>query len=173
MYCQKCRVPLRLDSSLENLNPAAYDLLVGSYHRPLLLSPAPSSRPPRLLARPASPSHWGAMLAVLTLWEQLPPRSRRRRTRYHRAPHSPPRRSSGKRYTTKSPEMLPVRYSSDTAAAPAITPPETPPCPSYTSHSHKLPRRRPRRPETLRAASLRAGEIGTPSTMTRMRSRIR
>lgn len=31
MYCQKCRVPLRLDSSLENLNPAAYDLLVGSY----------------------------------------------------------------------------------------------------------------------------------------------
>ncbi|SPO07690.1 related to Beclin 1 (coiled-coil myosin-like BCL2-interacting protein) [Cephalotrichum gorgonifer] len=30
MYCQKCRLPLRLDSSLENLNPAAYDLLVAS-----------------------------------------------------------------------------------------------------------------------------------------------
>lgn len=29
MYCQKCRTPLRLDSSLEDLNPAAYDLLVG------------------------------------------------------------------------------------------------------------------------------------------------
>lgn len=29
MYCQKCRVPLKLDSSLENLNPAAFDLLVG------------------------------------------------------------------------------------------------------------------------------------------------
>jgi beclin 1 len=29
MYCQKCRTPLRLDSSLEGLNPAAYDLLVG------------------------------------------------------------------------------------------------------------------------------------------------
>ncbi|KAJ4295917.1 Vacuolar protein sorting-associated protein atg6 [Collariella sp. IMI 366227] len=28
MYCQKCRTPLRLDSSLEDLNPAAYDLLV-------------------------------------------------------------------------------------------------------------------------------------------------
>ncbi|EGD96115.1 hypothetical protein TESG_03574 [Trichophyton tonsurans CBS 112818] len=30
MYCQKCRTPLKLDSSLEELNPAAYDLLVGS-----------------------------------------------------------------------------------------------------------------------------------------------
>jgi len=30
MYCQKCRAPLRLDSSLEDLNPAAYDLLVGA-----------------------------------------------------------------------------------------------------------------------------------------------
>jgi hypothetical protein len=28
MNCQKCRQPLRLDGSLENLNPAAYDLLV-------------------------------------------------------------------------------------------------------------------------------------------------
>lgn len=33
MYCQKCRVPLRFDNSLENLNPAAYDLLVGPYRR--------------------------------------------------------------------------------------------------------------------------------------------
>ncbi|KAK0630110.1 autophagy protein Apg6-domain-containing protein [Bombardia bombarda] len=31
MYCQKCRSPLRLDSSLENLNPAAYDLLVATH----------------------------------------------------------------------------------------------------------------------------------------------
>jgi beclin len=30
MYCQKCRTPLKLDSSLEDLNPAAFDLLVGS-----------------------------------------------------------------------------------------------------------------------------------------------
>ncbi|KAI9719982.1 MAG: hypothetical protein M1812_003107 [Candelaria pacifica] len=30
MFCQKCRSPLRLDSSLEDLNPAAFDLLVGS-----------------------------------------------------------------------------------------------------------------------------------------------
>lgn len=30
MYCQKCRTTLTLDSSLENLNPAAFDLLVGS-----------------------------------------------------------------------------------------------------------------------------------------------
>ncbi len=32
MYCQKCRTPLRLDSSLEDLNPAAYDLLVGKHN---------------------------------------------------------------------------------------------------------------------------------------------
>ncbi|CAK7230551.1 Vacuolar protein sorting-associated protein atg6 [Sporothrix bragantina] len=30
MYCQKCRTPLKLDSSLEDLNPAAYDLLVAT-----------------------------------------------------------------------------------------------------------------------------------------------
>jgi len=30
MYCQKCRTPLKLDSSLEELNPAAFDLLVGA-----------------------------------------------------------------------------------------------------------------------------------------------
>lgn len=29
MYCQKCRTPLRADSLLEDLNPAAFDLLVG------------------------------------------------------------------------------------------------------------------------------------------------
>ncbi|KAL1954704.1 hypothetical protein VTO42DRAFT_808 [Malbranchea cinnamomea] len=30
MYCQKCRTPLKLDGSLEHLNPAAFDLLIGS-----------------------------------------------------------------------------------------------------------------------------------------------
>ncbi|KAG9243397.1 autophagy protein Apg6-domain-containing protein [Calycina marina] len=30
MFCQKCRTPLKLDSSLEDLNPAAFDLLVGA-----------------------------------------------------------------------------------------------------------------------------------------------
>lgn len=29
MYCQKCRTPLKADSSLNDLNPAAFDLLVG------------------------------------------------------------------------------------------------------------------------------------------------
>lgn len=29
MYCQKCRTPLKADSLLEDLNPAAFDLLVG------------------------------------------------------------------------------------------------------------------------------------------------
>ena len=30
MNCQKCRTPLKLDSSLQDLNPAAFDLLVGT-----------------------------------------------------------------------------------------------------------------------------------------------
>ncbi|GES58873.1 autophagy protein Apg6 [Aspergillus terreus] len=30
MYCQKCRTPVKLDGSLESLNPAAFDLLIGS-----------------------------------------------------------------------------------------------------------------------------------------------
>ncbi|RAL09812.1 beclin 1 [Aspergillus homomorphus CBS 101889] len=30
MYCQNCRTPLKLDGSLESLNPAAFNLLVGS-----------------------------------------------------------------------------------------------------------------------------------------------
>ncbi|KAL4883733.1 autophagy protein Apg6-domain-containing protein [Aspergillus karnatakaensis] len=30
MQCQKCRTPLKLDGSLESLNPAAFDLLIGS-----------------------------------------------------------------------------------------------------------------------------------------------
>ena len=38
MNCQRCRTPLKLDGSLDDLNPAAYDLLVGESH-----SPAPTS----------------------------------------------------------------------------------------------------------------------------------
>ncbi|KAI9818964.1 MAG: autophagy protein 6 [Thelocarpon impressellum] len=30
MYCQRCRSPLKVDKSLEDLNPAAFDLLVGA-----------------------------------------------------------------------------------------------------------------------------------------------
>lgn len=29
MYCQKCRTPVKLDGSLEDLNPAAFKLLTG------------------------------------------------------------------------------------------------------------------------------------------------
>jgi beclin 1 len=35
MYCQKCRAPLKLDSSLEHLNPAAFDLLIGIVANPV------------------------------------------------------------------------------------------------------------------------------------------
>ena len=38
MYCQKCRTPLKLDKSLEELNPAAFDLLVGMLTRFLELA---------------------------------------------------------------------------------------------------------------------------------------
>lgn len=31
MYCQKCRTPLKLDGSLESLNPAAFELLVSKF----------------------------------------------------------------------------------------------------------------------------------------------
>ncbi|RDW73248.1 hypothetical protein BP6252_07155 [Coleophoma cylindrospora] len=45
MYCQKCRTPLKLDNSLEDLNPAAFDLLVGASSQQQPRSVAPS-RPP-------------------------------------------------------------------------------------------------------------------------------
>lgn len=35
MHCQKCRNPLKLDSSLEDLNPAAFDLIVGLSDLPI------------------------------------------------------------------------------------------------------------------------------------------
>jgi hypothetical protein len=31
MYCQKCRTPLKLDSSLDHLNPSSFKILVGVY----------------------------------------------------------------------------------------------------------------------------------------------
>jgi beclin len=40
MHCQKCRTSLKLDSSLEDLNPAAFDLLIGSTGKSL---PEPST----------------------------------------------------------------------------------------------------------------------------------
>ncbi|RFU28197.1 hypothetical protein B7463_g8143, partial [Scytalidium lignicola] len=44
MLCQKCRAPLRLDSSLDGLNPAAFDLLVGASSQPHV-KVIPPSRP--------------------------------------------------------------------------------------------------------------------------------
>ncbi|KAI1809910.1 APG6-domain-containing protein [Poronia punctata] len=47
MYCQKCRVPLKLDGSLADLNPAAFDLLVASsaQQQPKRLPPSRPSYP--------------------------------------------------------------------------------------------------------------------------------
>jgi len=46
MYCQKCRTPLKLDSSLEDLNPAAFDLLVrASPQNPKHISPSRQAYP--------------------------------------------------------------------------------------------------------------------------------
>ncbi|KAJ6178127.1 hypothetical protein N7519_008588 [Penicillium mononematosum] len=51
MYCQKCRTPLKLDGSVESLNPAAFDLLSNSTGKTLsdtgaVSSSARSSYPP-------------------------------------------------------------------------------------------------------------------------------
>ncbi|KAI4715996.1 APG6-domain-containing protein [Aureobasidium sp. EXF-10727] len=46
MYCQKCRTPLKLDSSLEHLNPSSFKILVDS--TPSLPSQTP--QPPKTLA---------------------------------------------------------------------------------------------------------------------------
>ncbi|KAL4890631.1 autophagy protein Apg6-domain-containing protein [Aspergillus ambiguus] len=43
MYCQKCRTPLKLDGSLESLNPAAFDLLIGSTGKTLTDEPTGST----------------------------------------------------------------------------------------------------------------------------------
>ncbi|KAI1501170.1 autophagy protein Apg6-domain-containing protein [Biscogniauxia marginata] len=42
MYCQKCRAPLRLDGSLAELNPAAFDLLVASSSQQPVKRPSPA-----------------------------------------------------------------------------------------------------------------------------------
>ncbi|KAI9807703.1 MAG: autophagy protein 6 [Phylliscum demangeonii] len=59
MYCQKCRAPIRLDSSLENLSPAALDLLTRStgkvlHQQQLLLLQQTGSTAPSSLFRPAT-----------------------------------------------------------------------------------------------------------------------
>lgn len=48
MYCQKCRTPLKLDNSLESLNPAAYDLIVATAYQ----SPNRRRTPARLANSP-------------------------------------------------------------------------------------------------------------------------
>ncbi|CAF3515612.1 unnamed protein product [Fusarium graminearum] len=53
MNCQKCRQPLRLDGSLEDLNPAAYDVLVASAS-PQTLKKSSVPNPP--LAQPQDQS---------------------------------------------------------------------------------------------------------------------
>ncbi|KAI9744564.1 MAG: autophagy protein 6 [Claussenomyces sp. TS43310] len=53
MYCQKCRTPLKLDNSLSDLNPAAFNLLVGAtatsvqQHSKASLSSRPAYPPER------------------------------------------------------------------------------------------------------------------------------
>jgi len=49
MYCQKCRTPLNLDGSLEDLNPAAYDLLVATHSQQ---AATPKKSPHAILTSP-------------------------------------------------------------------------------------------------------------------------
>ena len=71
MYCQKCRTPLKLDDSLDNLNPAAFDLLIG-------MRRTTPKVPMRLITQAQRASHF--RMADL---------------------HSSPTRASGKPSTTK------------------------------------------------------------------------
>ncbi|KAL6876547.1 autophagy protein Apg6 domain-containing protein [Trichoderma novae-zelandiae] len=54
MHCQKCRQPLKLDSSLDDLNPAAYDLLVSATSSPQTAIKASSAQPSALQAQEQS-----------------------------------------------------------------------------------------------------------------------
>ncbi|KAK0753891.1 autophagy protein Apg6-domain-containing protein [Schizothecium vesticola] len=45
MHCQKCRTPLKLDSSLGDLNPAAYDVLVATHSQQPPKKPLQTPRP--------------------------------------------------------------------------------------------------------------------------------
>ena len=115
MYCQKCRTPLRLDGSLEGLNPAAYDLLVGK-HADTHTLPLPRAHPPS-----------GTTRAHRLSPQQHTPNS-------HRRSHPPPGRCTcmsprGKLHTIEPLEMPRHPYSS------AMAPPagerathETTPC---------------------------------------------
>ena len=104
MYCQKCRTPLRLDGSLEGLNPAAYDLLVGK-HAHAHAHPHPRAHPPP-----------GTTRAHRLSPQQHTPNSRQRN-------HLPLGRYTcmsrrGKLHTTEHLEM-PRHPSSSATAAPA------------------------------------------------------
>ncbi|KAK4066376.1 Autophagy-related protein 6 [Trichoderma simmonsii] len=54
MHCQKCRQPLKLDSSLDDLNPAAYDLLVSATSSSQTATKASTPRPSVLQAQEQS-----------------------------------------------------------------------------------------------------------------------
>ncbi|UKZ75369.1 Vacuolar protein-sorting-associated protein 30 [Trichoderma virens FT-333] len=54
MHCQKCRQPLKLDSSLDDLNPAAYDLLVSATSSSQTATKASTPRPSVLHAQEQS-----------------------------------------------------------------------------------------------------------------------
>ncbi|OBT97882.1 autophagy protein [Pseudogymnoascus verrucosus] len=95
MNCQKCRAPLKLDSSLESLNPAAFNLLVGSAHEP------PKALPP---SRPAYPPERKALYDAASRSD---------------AP------ATYKRTTPTNPGMSFVLLSSSEAAPPALSPPST------------------------------------------------
>lgn len=53
MYCQKCRTPLKLDNSLEHLNPSSFKILVGVYQISNLIWTEADSQD----STPSLPSH--------------------------------------------------------------------------------------------------------------------
>ncbi|KAG5949195.1 vacuolar sorting protein [Claviceps sorghi] len=77
MFCQKCRQPLKLDGSLEDLNPAAYDLLLST-----------ASQAPQRPAEPRSSLLPSQEQARKSLYDRVSQNSSHPVFRRHHAGHS-------------------------------------------------------------------------------------
>ncbi|PHH71566.1 hypothetical protein CDD82_6442 [Ophiocordyceps australis] len=123
MFCQKCRQPLLLDASLDDLNPAAYDVLLST------ASPQPSKTKSRSHP-PLTPLH-AQEQAKRTLYEKV---SRSSGPPVYRHGNTPQTRDSAMSfiYLTESQLGHPQQQ------APAFAPPPPP----LEEHSLALPRRR-------------------------------
>lgn len=135
MFCQKCRTPLKLDGSLDDLNPAAYDLLVSEFFPPVIPIDGQHSH---------TKANFGPEAQELTII-QPPPRSSkptRMRPRYHRQTLRMSTIRTGRPHTKVQSRMpsarLPSRGAATLLAYAGIRPCATAPCPLSCWRSLKL-----------------------------------